>query len=53
MKCSEGAKGRFEASVDVGLCVPVEGTPGEGGVYAATQLLARLGRAVLGWKIFG
>src|SRR5215210_2418155 len=38
--------------MDVGLCVPLEGACCEGGVYAAAELLARLGRAVVGWKIF-
>src|SRR5215210_3380198 len=38
--------------MDVGLCVPLEGACCEGGVYAAAELLARLGRAVVGCKIF-
>src|SRR5215203_235725 len=49
----EGAKGLFEARVDAGLRVPVEGASGQGGVYAASELLARLGRSVLRWKVFG
>src|SRR5215208_7111288 len=49
----EGVKGLFEARVDGGLRVPVEGTSGQARVYAASELLARLGRSVLRWKVFG
>jgi hypothetical protein len=46
-----GAKGLLKARMNVGLRVPVEGTSGKGGVYAATELLARHRRAVLRWKV--
>ena len=53
MEGREEAKDLLEARMDVGLRVPVESTSGKGGVYATTELLARLGRVVLRWKVSG
>ena len=49
----EGAEGLFEAGVDTDLRVPVEGASGQAGVYAASELLARPGRPVQRWNVFG
>src|SRR5215208_141851 len=44
----EGVKGLFEARVDGGLRVPVEGTSGQARVYAASELLALPGPVDVG-----
>ena len=39
--------------MDGAFALPVQGASGQGRVYAASELLARLGRSVPGWKVFG